>query len=190
MLLRFGSDPLTLSILTGQSFNMRVPRVSTVTLESVPEMIGGKDKLTVGVYMAIAGDISGHLACIFPWESAQNLWRMLLDSAPSDVDDIDELASSAMLETGNIINSSFMDALSEMTGLSVQATPPLLSVDQCYSIIGSIVAEAEQGEVVALAIETRIFDTDKGDTEGFFLCIPTKSSLDTLFKSLSLKEPA
>ncbi|MCH8978320.1 MAG: chemotaxis protein CheC, partial [Armatimonadetes bacterium] len=179
-----GHAMTALSILTGQSFRMTVPRISTVSLESVPEMIGGKDKLAVGVYMAIAGDISGHLACIFPWESAQNLWGMLLDNVPSDMNDVDELASSAMLETGNIINSSFMDALSDMTGLSIQATPPLLSVDQCYSIVGSIVAEAEQSEVVALAIETRIFDSKQGDTEGFFLCIPTKSSLDVLLKSL------
>lgn len=103
---------------------------------------------------------------------------------------VNEMASSAMQEMGNIINSSFMDALSDMTGLTVQSTPPLLSIDQCYSIIGSIVAEAEQGEVVALAIETRIYDSERGDTEGFFLCIPTKSSLDTLFKSSGLKETA
>ena len=185
-----GHAMTALSILTGQSFYMSVPRISALTLESVPEMIGGKDKLAVGVYLSIAGDISGHLACIFPWESAQNLWGMLLDKAPSDMYDVDELASSAMMETGNIINSSFMDALAEMTDLSVQATPPLLSIDQCYSIVGSIVAEAEQSEVVVLAIETRIFDSRQGDTEGFFLCIPTEFSLDTLFKSLSLREPA
>ncbi len=48
----------------------------------------------------------------------------------------------------------------------------------------------EASAVNEMAIETRIYDSERGDTEGFFLCIPTKSSLETLFKGLGLKETA
>jgi len=180
----------SLSNLTGHSFNMSVPKVEAVALEHVPDMIGGSEEAVVAIYMEIDGDVSGHMAFLFPWKSAQNIWSMLLGSCPEEMCDIDDLRASAMLETGNIINSSFMDALSEMTGLKIHATPPLVSVDICYSIVSSIVAEAELGNAVALAIETKIFETGSHETEGYFLCIPDKESLDLFFKQLNIKECA
>lgn len=185
-----GHAMTSLSDLTGHSFKMTVPSVDAISLEQVPDMVGDNDEVTVCIYMAFDGDVHGHMAFLFPWESAQALWEMLLGKAPKDVDDIDELAASAMLETGNIINSSFMNAISELTDLKIHAKPPLVSVDSCYVIVNSIVAEAELGDTVALAITTKIFETKAGNTEGYFLCIPERESIALFFEQLNVRASA
>lgn len=185
-----GHAMTSLSDMTGHSFSMSVPSVDAISLEEVPNMVGDCDAVTVGIYMSFEGDVRGHMAFLFPWISAQALWSMLLGQAPKDVNDIDELAASAMLETGNIINSSFMNAISEMTDLDIHATPPLFSVDSCSAIVSSIVAEAALGETIALAIKTKIYETESGSTEGHFLCIPEKESLELFFEQLKVRTSA
>lgn len=185
-----GHAMTSLSDLTGRSFNMSVPKVEAVAMDIVPNMIGGDNQITVGIYMAMDGDVRGHMAFLFPWSSAQELWRMLLGTAPEDISEVDELASSAMLEIGNIINSSFLDAISELTGLKVHATPPLVSMDTSRSIVSSIIAEAELGDSIALAIETHIFETKTGSTEGYFLCIPERDSIELFFDRLKVRKAA
>ncbi|MBS1707402.1 MAG: chemotaxis protein CheC [Armatimonadetes bacterium] len=185
-----GHATTALSNLTGRSFNMEIPKVETVCIEKVPDMVGNPEDVCVGIMMPIEGDVTGHIAFVFPWDSAQSIWRSLLGTCPETVGDIDELAASAMLEIGNILNSSFMNALSNMTDLKIHATPPVVSVDICYAVTTSVVAEAELNEVVALAIETRIFDMEDVETRGYFLCIPTVDGLDLMLRRLGVAEAA
>ncbi|MBX3112512.1 MAG: chemotaxis protein CheC [Fimbriimonadaceae bacterium] len=185
-----GHATTALSDLTGRSFNMEVPNVETVAIENVPALVGDPEAVVVGIMMPIEGDVTGHIAFVFPWESAQTVWRYLLGTCPDSFAEVDDLAASAMLEIGNILNSSFMNALSNMTGLAIHATPPVVSIDLCYSVVSTVVAEAELQEVVALAIETKIYDYEDTATQGYFLCIPTVEGLNLMLRRLGVAEAA
>ncbi|MBL8068604.1 MAG: chemotaxis protein CheC [Armatimonadetes bacterium] len=185
-----GHATTALATVTGKAFNMEIPKVETVSLEQVPMMIGDPEEVTVGICMPFEGDIEGHTAFLFPWASAQDLWRMLIGTAPESPAEIDELAASAMLEIGNIVSSSFLNAISDMSGQKLHATPPMVSVDIAYTIAATIVAEAELEEAVALALETRLFGMDDSQTTGYFLCVPTVSGLNRLFGALGIPEAA
>ncbi|ARU42319.1 hypothetical protein CCB80_14655 [Armatimonadetes bacterium Uphvl-Ar1] len=185
-----GHATTALANMTGKSFNMEIPNVETVALEQVPLMMGNPEEVAVGICMPIDGDITGHTAFLFPWESAQDLWRMLIGTAPETPGDIDELAASVMLEIGNIVSSSFLNAISDMSNLKLHATPPMVSVDLVYTIAASIVAEAEMDEAIALALETRLYGMDDCATTGYFLCVPTLSGLNQLFRALGIAEAA
>ena len=102
---------------------------------------------------------------------------------------IDELHASVMLEIGNILNSSFLNAISDMTQLKMHATPPVVSVDMAISVVSSIVCTAEEHESIALAVETSIYDEDS-EVKGYFLCIPTIETLKRLFERLGIAEAA
>lgn len=185
-----GHAVTSLSEMTGRSFSMSVPSVTTVGLEAIPDLVGDPDALTVSIYMAVEGDVTGHLAFLFPWDSAQSLWRMVLGASPETIDDVDPLAASAILEIGNIINSSFLNAISDMCDLKLHATPPLVSVDSCAAIVGTITAEAEMADALALSVETAIFEHDNKETRGYFLCIPTLEGLNLIFQRLGIQEAA
>ncbi len=185
-----GHATTALSEVTGQSFNMAIPWVETVSIETVPMLVGDPEDLAVGISMPFEGDATGHTAFLFPWNSATDLWKMLLGTAPGSPGEIDELYASAMLEVGNIVNSGFLNAISDMTNLKLHATPPMVSVDIIYSIASSIIAEAEQEDAIGLAIKTELFREPAGSTTGYFLCVPTKDSLDRMFSALGIAEAA
>lgn len=184
-----GHATTALSEMTGRAFNMSVPDVESLTLEEIPNLLGGAESFSVGIYMPIQGDVSGHIAFLMPWESARSLWKMLLGTEPASPHDIGEMDASAFLEIGNIINSSFLNAIADMTNLSMHATPPYLAVEMSAAILDAIVVEASSRDHVALAIRTVINELE-GSIEGFFVYIPSIGGLRQLFSTLGIAEAA
>lgn len=184
-----GHALIALSQMTGRSFNMTIPNVDAVPASTLTDLIGGPEVATVAVLMPYEGDVEGEMAYLFPWESGQRLWQLLLGSAPQRFDEISELHMSVVLEIGNIINSSFLNAISEMTDLKMHATPPAFALDMACSIADEIVTDAEVREAVALAVETVIYDTEE-ETKGYFVLIPTRETLQTLFERLGIADAA
>ncbi len=183
-----GRASTALAEVTGQTFHMDVPEVSTASLSSVPDTLGDDpEALTVGIRMPIVGDVPGETVFLFPWECAQSIWVRMLGRAPASTEEIDELAGSAILEVGNILSSSFLSAIADFSGLNIQATPPQVSIDLLYSIAGSVVIEAELTNAVALAIQTRIYGANEPVT-GTFLCVPTLDGLHRLFRAFGIPE--
>ena len=97
--------------------------------------------------------------------------------------------ASAMLEVGNIINSNFLNAIADMTGFAMHATPSSLAVEMCSAIIDGIIVEASDKDHYALAIRTIINDGE-GSIEGFFVYIPSAWGLQVMVSSLGLSEAA
>ena len=185
-----GSAATALSQLTGHSFNMEVPKVQAVPVEDIPFLIDMGDQPVVGLYTPIYGDVDGHIAFLFPWESAVYLWKCIVGTSPADMSEIDEMAASVMMEVGNIINSSFLNAIADMTGSTIHICPPCVSIDISVSITSSIAVQAEAMESTALAVETKIFASDDHSISGCFLCIPSAHGLNLLFERLGIGEAA
>lgn len=184
-----GHATKALSEVTGSDFNMSVPYAESVALTAIPQILGSSQNLYAGIYMPVEGDIDGHMGFLFPWDSACELWTMLLGMAPESAEQVGELEASALIEVGNIINGSFLNAIASMTGFTLLATPPGLAIDMCTTILEAIVSEASQSEAVALAIETEIY-SENSSTSGIFLYIPTLGGLKALFHSLGIPEAA
>ena len=184
-----GHATTALSNLTGRPFNMSVPFVESIALEEIPLHLGSQEGISVGITMPIAGDAEGHIMFLTDWESAQGLWRMLLGTAPEDPWAVGELEASAMLEIGNIINSSFLSAIADMTNLRMESTPPRMGIDMAIALLASVVAEASITEHYALAIRTEIHDL-AGTFKGFFLYVPTIDGLKNAFRQLGISEAA
>lgn len=184
-----GNATTALSEMTGKTFHMAVPDVESLEYEQLPALMGGGEAQTAGIYMPIEGDVPGHIAFLMPWRSAQALWRMLLGSQPQSQFEISEMDASAMLEVGNIINSSFLNAIADMTGFAMHATPSSLAIEMCSAILDAIMVEASEKDHYALAIRTIISDYE-GSIEGFFVYVPSAWGLQILVSSLGLSEAA
>lgn len=191
-----GHATTALSELTQKPFQMSVPHADTISLSHAAERLGNNEtECSLGIYMPVDGEIGGHMAFLFNWEGAKALWTMLLGFAPEDVNAMGELEASAMTEIGNIINSSFLNAVSELSGFELHATPPMLAVDSSHAILNAVVAEASQKDSVALALDTSIYVNETaalqtGPASGLFLFIPTASGLTRLFEKLGIAEAA
>jgi chemotaxis protein CheC len=178
-----------LAELTGKSFDMDVPEVESVALERLPEILGDPNALTVATYMAITGDVTGHIAFLMPWKSAEQLWLMMTGEAPEGPESVSEFQASMALEVGNMVNAGLLNAIADMTGLSLHATPPRVSMDMSAAVVASIVCEASYVDSVALSIQTEIYDASHR-VSGFFVYIPSVGGLRSIFQSLGVLEAA
>ena len=61
---------LHLSALLGKKIEMKVPKVEMVSFTEMMELSGGSEKVVVGIYLRIEGDVEGSMFFIFPIEQA------------------------------------------------------------------------------------------------------------------------
>ncbi len=185
-----GRAATALGEMTGQTYTMGVPHVQEVGLEAVPGLLADGDTLYAAAYTPAAGDLNGHLAFLFDWASVQQLCRLLAGAAPESLDDVTDLHISVISEIGNILNGSFLNAVCELTGITVQLQPPMACIDYGVSILSSIAVEAELSSAMALSVDTGLEAIGDIQLKGSFLLIPGEDGLAGLFAALGLESAA
>lgn len=181
-----GHSMQALSEMTNETFLLSVPEVSFRYLSDYPYGFGDFESLSTAIYMPVLGGAPGHTAYLFPYAGACRLAAMLLGKDAKDVQTLEEMECSALCEVGNIVISSFLNAISELTGISFQATPPAIAVDMTGAIISSILSITSQEDTHVLSVMTRLVDKNN-PLDGYFLYIPEPSALPELFKSLGME---
>lgn len=142
-------------MLQGKLLRLEVPDVRILYFEELAEYVGGLDQVVAGVFIQISGDVSGHMAFILPVESAAVLIRLLVgDGQEHGV--FDELGRSAIAELGNIMVTSYLNALAALTNLVMKPSIPGLAVDMAGAVWESILAGAQVDDEVTL-IRTEFF---------------------------------
>jgi chemotaxis protein CheC len=180
-----GSAVTALSGLTGVRFNLEVPQVLGMDLAQLPMLGASPERLVVGTIARVSGDCEGEASFLFPWESAQVLWGVLVGSAPTSLSELNELYESVIREVANIMLGSFLNALSQMTQMELKMDPPAFAADMFAALVGSIVVEAIYGQSELLAIETQFHIPDQ-PFQGFFFYLPEGGSLHKLFETLGI----
>ncbi len=184
-----GHASTALSDLLATPFQMEIPRVDHF-LATEAEANWEVEMVAVGVLVPFVGEADGNLAFIMPFAGGQALCRALIGSAPESPAEVGELEASVLLEFGNILNSSFLRAIADMTGMELHATPPMVGIDLARSLLASVSAQAELMNCAALSVDTRLRAEGGLELEGVFYCLPSRAGLSSIFARLGLAEAA
>ncbi|MCG9894173.1 MAG: chemotaxis protein CheC [Fimbriimonadaceae bacterium] len=185
-----GRAAMALSDLTGQTYSLGVPDVHASGLDDVPTLIQDPDTVYGAVLTGNEGDFDGTVAFLFDWPSVQALCSSLAGDAPETPDAVTELQESVILEIGNILNGSFVNALAELSGLTIWCHPPVAGFADPGSILSSVAAEAEMAGAMALSVNTHLEALSGVPLRGSFLCIPGPQGLSPIFAALGLETVA
>lgn len=169
-----------LSAMTTGGIRLSDPRLEFLPLTLVPSITGGPAEVVVAVYLGITGDLNGHLMLLFQQESARRVVDMLLELPPGTTQTLDQIGLSALGETGNVCGSSFLNALSDRTGLTIVPTTPVLLTDMAGAILESVATELYVNGDDVLVIETGF----NGGVPGHFLLMPDQLSMARLVTTL------
>lgn len=180
-----------LSQLLNRKIDMRVPSVKLVSFDEMFEMAGGADKVVVGIFLRIEGDLSGSMFFMLSIESANRFIRKLINDDTFDFSTppFAEIGISAMQELGNILSGSYLSALSDFTSLKIQPTVPSLSVDMVGAMISFGLIEVSHYSDEVIVIDTRIQEEGIDGSEsinGHFFLLPDPPSYITIFRSLGV----
>jgi chemotaxis protein CheC len=170
-------------MLNEEKIGMDVPVVDLALLQDVPEMLGGAEQPVAGVYIESHGDLSLTFLFVLPLDSAA---RLITTLVPGSIGDFDEMGLSALIEVGNILTGSYLNALSALTNLRLMASPPEIAVDMSGAIITTVVAEANitDDKVVLLRTSLNAFESH---IEGHVIILPGSDALSKIFALLGIR---
>jgi len=170
-------------MLNEEKIGMDVPIVDLVLLQDVPEMLGGAEQPVAGVYIESHGDLSLTFLFVLPLDSAARLITILV---PDSIGDFDEMGLSALIEVGNILTGSYLNALSALTNLRLMASPPEIAVDMSGAIITTVVAEANIADDKVVLLKTSL-NAFESHIEGHVIILPGSDALSKIFALLGIR---
>ncbi|MFA1820653.1 chemotaxis protein CheC [Virgibacillus oceani] len=186
-----GNAATSMSKLLDKKIDMQVPNVNVVDFDEMMDMIGGHEQLITALFFRIEGEAPGTVYFILSVEEAQHLVGAITKQSGYRLlgENFDEMAVSALQETGNILTSAYLSALSDFTNLNMQPSIPYLSIDMAGAILTAGIVELSQVTDYAIIINTRINHHDsKKDIQGNFFLIPDPATLEKLYVSLGIND--
>ena len=176
-----------LSKLIDRRISVNVPVLKLIPLQDVPVLLGGPELAVTGLYFKISGGITGSVIVFFPKDSSQNLVSLLTAGMnPSDnPEEFESIKQSALMELGNILTNSFLNALSEMIGENMFLSVPYYSEDYLGSVIDLLLIEIAQTAEYALLMDT-IIESPGSEIAGNFIVFPDSASLEKIFSRIGL----
>lgn len=170
-------------MLNGRLFQLVVPEAKMLPFSEAAEYVGGLEQVVVGIFVVISGDVQGYMAFLMPLDSAQILLKLLIGE---EKDEIDEMGRSALQEIGNIMVTSYLNALSKMTDLLMAPSVPGVAIDMAGAVWQSVLAGAQvKNEVTVIRTE---FSADGEAIEGHIIFLPNDDDFQKIARLLGLEE--
>lgn len=177
-----GNSATALSQLLNRRIDMTVPNINIVPFDEIFSRIGGEE-VVIGVIVRVLGDTPGNILFIFSKDAAFNMIETLTGQREEQ---ITELGTSVLCEIGNIISSSYMNAIAKFTNLVIMPSVPAATYDMLGAILSTTFIESGQFDDSVLDIETS-FMQDELEVSGHFYYIPMPGSLEKILNTLGLK---
>lgn len=182
-----GNATTALSKMINAKVDMKVPKVQLLEFKELSEILGGAEKLVVGILLTLSEDVEGMMMFVMDDDSAHHLANMLLCGMvpPTEDGSFSEMELSAINEIGNIIAGSYLASLASLTNLTINVSVPYMSVDMAGAILSVPAIEFGKVSDRALLIQSQ-FGEDDDTINGYFILIPNMESYSTILKSLGM----
>ena len=176
-----GNAATALSELLNEKVDMTVPAVKIVPFNDIFSSVD-VEEVVIGVIVRVLGDIPGNILFTLEKEVALNIISTLLGKEQQE---ITEIGSSALCEIGNIISSSFMNAIATLTSLDARPSVPAVTLDMMAAILSTTFIESGQFDEYVLDLETNFLQENQ-KIRGHFYYIPMPGSLEKILSSLGI----
>ena len=174
-----GTASTALSGMLGRSVDISVPNAQALAFAEAVDAVGPAEQEMTAIVLGIVGEMSGTVLLLVPPADADAMCRML------GVEPDDEFALSALGEIGNIVGTSYINALASMTGMDIEPTPPATATDMLGALVASVLAAHAHAGDVALVLDSNLV-VEGEDCSVSFLLVPDQGGVETLLSRLGL----
>lgn len=182
-----GNAATALAQMVQAKIDMSVPEVSILPFDDVAQLVGGADVPVCGLYFAVTGSISGSILFMLPIERADILVDMILgrEIGETGAGISGDMEASVIMEVGNIISSTYLNALAHFTALRLLTSVPALATDMAGAILNGVLAQVA-GVVDDVLVLKTMFTREDRDIVGHFFMMPDAESLSTILQALGV----
>jgi chemotaxis protein CheC len=174
-----GTASTALSSMVGRSVDITVPAARVLPIADAVSAVGEPEADATGVVLGVVGDMGASVLLLFTPQDAELMCGMLGVEAGTEIGD------SALQEIGNIVGTSYINALAGMTGMALEPTPPGVASDMLGAIVQTVLAERAGASDVALLLDSDLVVED-ADCSVSFLLMPDQGGVEQLLARLGL----
>ena len=180
-----GNAASSLAMLLADTIDISVPVVRIVDYEQGMDELGGPEQMIVGLLLCLDGDVNGMIMFLLHQNFANTLLGALIGEA--DVGGtVDEMSYSALQEVANIMAASYVNAIADLTGFTINISVPSLCVDMLGAILSVPAIHYANISDKMIFIEDK-FHGKELDAPNHILLIPDVESLDKIMSSLGIE---
>lgn len=180
-----GNAATALSEMLEEPVDIGIPVVTILDYNQVVDSLGGSENVLISLMLTLDGDVNGMILFLLEHDFAHKLLNELTGSDFDKIEEIDDLSKSAILEVGNIMASSYVNAIASLTGLDISVSVPNISVDMVGSILSVPAIFFANISDKIIFIEDK-FDDDTKRSSSRILMIPEVDSLKKIMESLGI----
>lgn len=184
-----GNAATALSSLIGQQVRIEMPEVRIMGYNEAIEWIGGPEEITAGVLVKMSGQVNGIMLSVQQLEFVNLVLESMLGKGVEDYSGLHEMECSALIEVGNIMISTFINALSSLAGIDIELTVPAFTVDMQGAIM-TVPMAGVRGTVGLYYDHWRQFRPQWQNSSRRLLLSPDIRSLNFLLRKLGVSSGA
>ena len=173
-----GHAATALSQLLGRPVEMGYSEALLTGLAEAIDRIGAPMSRSALVDTPIRAD-GGTVLLVFPDDTGEQLCELLGTSLS------DELGRTALQEVGNILATSYLNAIVEMTGMQLEPEPPTVKIDLLGQMLAESAASGGNPTDPTVLMRSR-FTVEASAAKFSFLFVPRIGSVDTLLERLGV----
>ncbi|HOV80826.1 MAG TPA: chemotaxis protein CheC [Bacillota bacterium] len=180
-----GNAATALAELLNKKVDMAVPKATFLEVEQIFPLLGGLEEVVACVSLSVEGDVPGAVMFVFTEQSTYKLVDMLMGYKTGTTAELDDMGESAVMEIGNVLTGSFINAIGGMTGLRMNTSVPMFAFDMLGAVLSSFLVASGHWEDRLLLIETLFFQ-EQDEIKGHFFLLPETGGLERLFEALGM----
>jgi len=175
-----GNAATALADMLGRSVELAVPRALALPLADAVDAVGTAEREVSAVVLPVCGDLSAVVLLLFPSDDAATLCGLL------GVEHRTEVGDSAVGEIGNILGTSYINALAALAGVTLEPRPPHVVHDMLGAVVASLLTETVGDTDVALVLDSEL-DVQDAACSMSFLLLPTAGGVRELLARLGVE---
>ena len=173
-----GHAATALSQLLGRPVDISYSEALLTVLAEAIDKIGAPMSRSALVDTPIKAD-GGTVLLVFPDDTGEQLCQLLGTSLSEDI------GLTALQEVGNILATSYLNAIVEMTGMDLEPEPPNVEVDLLGQLLSQSAASGGSPTDPTVLMRSRL-TVEASDAQFSFLFVPRIGSVETLLDRLGV----
>lgn len=180
-----GNAATSLAAMLCKQVNIKVPTVRIVDHNEVSEKLGGPENVLIGLLLCLSGDVTGMMMFLLEKDFAHLVLNTLLGQELHSFEEVDEMGLSALREISNIMAASYVNSISQLTGMMIDISVPDICIDMVGSMLSVPMIYYANVSDKIIFIEN-MFSSDDSDTVSHILLMPEVESLEAIMDKLGI----
>lgn len=181
-----GNAATALATILDEKVEISLPKVRITDFDTAINALGGAETMTVGVLVNFDGEAHGMIMFLLNMEDAKAIMSILIQDDEEGQDgQLSELKLSAIKEIGNILGSSYINSISQLTGLRIHVSIPYIAIDMAGALMSVPIIEfGSVGEKVMFIEE--VFSAEENKLSSNIIMFAEIETLKIIMERLGL----